>query len=75
MRFRDLATGDRFEFDRGMLGSHLYGGPNGPWIKQGPRTYRHEDPEQVARMCWDKIKVGSINVKVRKLESAVVGNL
>jgi hypothetical protein len=60
VKFRSLPEGARFVFSSER---HISGMAKGPWIKTGPRTYRHEDERQ----HMQRVTVGSINVQVVKM--------
>ena len=62
MKFKELAIGQTFEFDRGNNSLALRSFPNGPWIKVSARRY-HKNIGPFPHVD----QVGSVNVKVRVL--------
>jgi hypothetical protein len=56
MRFRDLAIGDRFEFDHSSL-STCSGMAHGPWIKTNARGYRRETGNGTFRVGTTLVEV------------------
>jgi hypothetical protein len=59
MKFKELAIGDKFEFDRSQWWSSSLA--SGPWVKLSARTYERIDDKMQCR-------VGSINVGVERVD-------
>lgn len=69
MRFKDLTIGSRFVFSsENNPQFRISGLARGPWIKTGPRKYRHEFDD-----AMNSVRIGSIMTKVDKLEGIEKG--